>query len=127
MEIAPTAIMSKEFRSPAGLHREALNSNTPAFQFLCYYKILEGIKKRRQRLIAEAKAAGAEIPKPPLQIVPSDQADFLPWLGDEDTLEHDVIPGGFYCEVPLRRSPLKQTQCFMVFLKRPIYGVPRKI
>lgn len=72
---------------------KALNSNTPAFQFLCYYKILEGIKKRRQRLIAEAKAAGAEIPKPPLQIVPSDQADFLPWLGDEDTLQHDVIPG----------------------------------
>jgi hypothetical protein len=80
MEIAPTATMSKEFRSLAGLYREALNSNTPAFQFLCYYKILEGIKKRRQRLIAEAKAAGAEIPKPPLQIVPSDQADFLPWL-----------------------------------------------
>jgi hypothetical protein len=80
MEIAPTATMSKEFCSLAGLYREALNSNTPAFQFLCYYKILEGIKKRRQRLIGEAKAAGAEIPKPPLQIVPSNQADFLPWL-----------------------------------------------
>jgi len=80
MEIAPTATMSKEFRSLAALYREALNSNTPAFQFLCYFKILEGIRKRRQQLIAEAKTAGTEIPKPPAQLVPSEDAQFIPWL-----------------------------------------------
>ena len=80
MQIAPTATMTKEFRSVAAMYREALNSNTPAFQFLCYYKILEGIRKRRDRLIAEAKAANAEIPKAPRQVVPPDSTEFLPWL-----------------------------------------------
>ena len=55
MEIAPTATMTKEFRGLAALYREALDRNTPAFQFLCYYKILEGIRKRRDRLIAKGE------------------------------------------------------------------------
>lgn len=80
MQIAPTATMSKEFRSMIALYREALNSNTAPFQFLCYYKILEGIRQRRERLISEAKAAGGEIPKAPRQVVPSDKTDFIPWL-----------------------------------------------
>jgi len=79
-EIAPTATMSKEYRSLAALYREALNSNTPAFQFLCCYKIIEGTRKRRDLLIAEARAASAEIPKTPRQVVPSDPSEFLPWL-----------------------------------------------
>ena len=80
MQVAPTGIMSKEFRSLAALYREALSSNTPPFQFLCYFKILEGIRKRRGQLIAEAKAAGTEIPKPPVQIIPADETQFIPWL-----------------------------------------------
>jgi hypothetical protein len=80
MQIAPTGTMSKEFRSLAALYREALSSNTPPFQFLCYFKILEGIRKRRRQLIAEAKAAGTEIPKSPVQIVPADEPQFIPWL-----------------------------------------------
>jgi hypothetical protein len=80
MEIAPTATMSDEFRSLAALYREALNSNTPDFQFLCYYKILEGIRKRRNQLIAEAKSSGNPIPRPSAQIVPSDEERFIPWL-----------------------------------------------
>jgi hypothetical protein len=64
----------------AALYREALNSNTPPFQFLCYYKILEGIRQRRDRLITEARTAGNPIPKPIRQIVPSQPADFIPWL-----------------------------------------------
>jgi len=80
MQIAPTGTMSKEFRSLAALYREALTSNTPPFQFLCYFKILEGIKKRRWQLIAEAKVAGTEIPKSPVQIVPADEPQFIPWL-----------------------------------------------
>ena len=80
MQIAPTGTMSKEFRSLAALYREALSSNTPPFQFLCYFKILEGIRKRRWQLIAEAKVAGTEIPKSPVQIVPADEPQFIPWL-----------------------------------------------
>ena len=80
LQIAANTAMSKEFRSLAALYREALNSNTTAFQFLCYYKILEGIKKRREKLIADAKTAGQPIPRPPLQVVPDDEAEFVPWL-----------------------------------------------
>jgi len=80
MQIAPTATMSKEFQSLAALYREALNSNTPAFQFLCYFKILEGIRKRRKQLIAVAKSAGHEIPISPKQIVPIEESQFIPWL-----------------------------------------------
>ena len=80
MEIASTATMSKEFRSLAALYREALNSDTPAFQFLCYFKILEGIREESQQLIAEARTVGKEISKPPAQVVPSEDAQFVPWL-----------------------------------------------
>jgi hypothetical protein len=80
LQVAPTATLSKEFRSLAALYREALSSSTPPFQFLCYFKILEGIKKRRQQRIAEAKSKGADIPRPPVQIVPADEAQFIPWL-----------------------------------------------
>jgi hypothetical protein len=79
MLIAPTGTTTKEFRAHASLYREALNSNTPVFQFLCYFKIIEGIQERRKRLAIEAKAAGAT-PSVPVQIVPADEADFIPWL-----------------------------------------------
>jgi hypothetical protein len=80
MQIAATGTMSKEFRSLAALYREALSSNTPPFQFLCYFKIIEGVRRRRQQLIAEAKAAGTEIPRPLAQMVPADETQFIPWL-----------------------------------------------
>src|SRR5207245_1178130 len=34
--------MSEEFRRYASLYREASNSNTPAYQLLCFFKIIEG-------------------------------------------------------------------------------------
>ena len=39
-----------EFTHAIALYREALNSNTPVYRFLCFYKILELSKKRRERL-----------------------------------------------------------------------------
>jgi hypothetical protein len=80
MEISPTATMTREFRSLAALYREALTSNTPTFQFLCYYKILEGIRRRRQQQIAQANISGSAIPKRPAQVVPAEETQFVPWL-----------------------------------------------
>lgn len=77
--IGPVANLSKEFRSYISFYREALNSNTAVFQFLCYFKIIEGIQERRKRLIAEAKAAGLPI-NAVRQIVPAQEAEFTPWL-----------------------------------------------
>lgn len=47
---APIKTYDAEFSVVAGLYREGLNSNTPAYRFLCFYKILEFSRKRRERL-----------------------------------------------------------------------------
>ena len=100
MSVAPSGALSKEFRASASLYREALNSNTPVFQFLCYFKIIEAIQERRERLIRELKAAGGT-PSVPVNIVPSDPAEFVSWLSaiyhvgrdwDFITLESIFVP-----------------------------------
>jgi len=42
--------MDSELRAYASLYREALISNSPNYQFLCFYKIIEGVRKRQERL-----------------------------------------------------------------------------
>lgn len=80
MQITPNSSMSKEFRAHASLYREALNSNTPVFQFLCYFKIIEAIQDRRERLVLAAKASAAELPRIATQILPGEESQFIPWL-----------------------------------------------
>jgi hypothetical protein len=41
---------SDELAFYASLYREALNSNSPVYQFLCLFKIIEGTQARRSRL-----------------------------------------------------------------------------
>jgi hypothetical protein len=79
MLIAPEGTLTKEFRANASLYREALNSNTPIFQFLCFFKIIEALLARRERTAGEAKARG-ETPSRPVQIVPVEEKAFIPWL-----------------------------------------------
>jgi hypothetical protein len=43
----------KEAEGYCGLYREALNSNSPIYQFLCFFKIIEAVKQRRRQLAAE--------------------------------------------------------------------------
>jgi len=76
----PTEEMTEEFRRYASLYREALNSNSPNYQFLCYYKIIEGIRKRQERLVTEAKARGEQIPSRPRQIIPRTPEEQIEWL-----------------------------------------------
>ena len=47
---APIEAYDPEFANLAALYREALVSNTPAYRYLCFYKILEASRKRRERL-----------------------------------------------------------------------------
>ena len=42
-------ISKQEFRALFAAYREALNSNNPFYQFLCYFKVIEGIKQMRIR------------------------------------------------------------------------------
>lgn len=77
--INPQSQPDAEFRFYAGIYREALNSNSPIYRFLCLFKIMEAIRNRRDRLANEAKAAGTPFTRPQEKI-PSDQQDFESWL-----------------------------------------------
>jgi hypothetical protein len=46
-----------EFEHAMALYREALCSNTPIYRFLCFYKIIELSRKRRERLGRKHKAS----------------------------------------------------------------------
>lgn len=78
--IAPTGSMSEEFRNFISLYREALESNSPPYQFLCLFKIAEAILKRRNRLAVEAHDQGASFTRP-VERIPIIVSEFEPWLG----------------------------------------------
>jgi hypothetical protein len=71
--------MSDEFRRYASLYREALSSNSPAYQFLCFFKIIEGIQGRRSRINGQARKEGRE-PRRHDERFPPDQAGREKWL-----------------------------------------------
>lgn len=52
---APIEAYDPEFANLAALYREALVSNTPAYRYLCFYKILEASRKQRERLSRKLK------------------------------------------------------------------------
>ena len=72
--------LESEFRYYAGLYREALNSNSPAYRFLCFYKIIEGLRLRRNRLAKEARTSGREPARFGFETVPSESSALRPWL-----------------------------------------------
>lgn len=76
----PTESMSNDFRLYASLYREAVSSNSPSYQFLCYFKIIEGIRKRHERRTIEARAQGLPIPSIPREYVPATTAEQQAWL-----------------------------------------------
>jgi hypothetical protein len=49
---------TQELRVYASLYREALVSESSAYQFLCYYRITESLRARRIRLERDAKQSG---------------------------------------------------------------------
>jgi hypothetical protein len=62
------SVRDPEFENAMALYREALNSNTAIYRFLCFYKIIEASRKRRERLGRKNKVglkpvrAGEQIP-----------------------------------------------------------------
>jgi hypothetical protein len=79
MVMGGTGTMSQAYRWFAGLYREALQSNNRVYEFLCLFKIAEGILERRSRLASEAKAHGSEYVRPKERI-PKEPTEFIPWL-----------------------------------------------
>lgn len=72
--------LEQEFRGYASLYREAMNSNSPVHQFLCFFKLIEGIRARRKRIDRAAKAQEQPVPVRSPEATPADKVDFAPWL-----------------------------------------------
>jgi hypothetical protein len=70
---------SSDFRFYASLYRESMNSNSPLYQFLCLFKIIEGIAARRKRVEREKRRRGESI-SASAEIVPSDSTTWKAWL-----------------------------------------------
>jgi len=72
-------IGAREFRAYSSIYREALNSNSPLYKFLCLYKITEGIRKKRVAKAREAKKNGSSYTAPD-EVIPKDPGDSVAWL-----------------------------------------------
>jgi hypothetical protein len=79
LAVMPTANLMPEFRDYASLYREALSSNSPVYQFLCLFKMIERMLKRRARLGAEARKSGTVISRA-REHIPGEMKDAIPWL-----------------------------------------------
>ena len=75
----PTANLEPEFRGYASLYREAMSSNSAIYQFLCLFKMIEGMSKRRARLGREARKAGKQFTRPH-ENIPAELSVATPWL-----------------------------------------------
>jgi hypothetical protein len=94
MAINATSNFGAEFRSNAALYREALNTNSPVYQFLCLFKIVEALGARRKRLAREAKRKHTSYISPD-EVLPNTPAEVKSWL-----------EGLFYIRRPLDLSAL---------------------
>lgn len=93
MAVAPASKTHPDFRGIASLYREALNSNSPVYQFLCLFKIIEALKARRKKLEREAKRNGTSQPlTAPTEILPTSYGEIRAWL---DTLFYSRPPWDF--------------------------------
>lgn len=78
--VAAEPRLESEFLYYAGLYREALNSNSPAYRFLCLYKIIEGVRLRRERLAREARNIGHEPERFKFEEIPVENSVLALWL-----------------------------------------------
>ncbi len=73
----PPIELSEEHQKYASLYREGLNSNSSNYQYLCLYRIIEGLRERRQRrrgeLAQEARQRGENPPSYDEEKIPIDR------------------------------------------------------
>jgi hypothetical protein len=79
LAIRATANLQPEFRGYASLYREALNSNSSVYQFLCLFKMIEAMLKRRARLGAEARRTGKPFTREH-ETIPDSPDGAIKWL-----------------------------------------------
>jgi hypothetical protein len=79
MAIAPVFSGTPDFQYYASLYREALSTNSPLYQFLCLYKILDGVYARRQRTARDGKPATEREPLLS-ETLPENESQFKIWM-----------------------------------------------
>ena len=80
MVVASLSTTQPDFRGVASLYREALNANSPVYQFLCLFKIIEALKARRKKLQRGARRADTEYTSPPIEEFPTTHGEIRAWL-----------------------------------------------
>ncbi|HEX4031754.1 MAG TPA: methylamine utilization protein MauJ [Terracidiphilus sp.] len=95
-----TVAFSEEFRHYASVYREGMNSNSPFYRFLCFYKIVESIYARRSENAKQAKRRGEQPRKYTEDIPLSKEAVkgllglLYPWRTDwdDDLTINQILP-----------------------------------
>jgi len=80
MAVAPLSKTQPDFRGVASLYCEALNANSPVYQFLCLFKIIEALRARRKKLQRDAKRGGVGYTSPPTEELPTSYGEIRAWL-----------------------------------------------
>ncbi|MGA9129993.1 MAG: methylamine utilization protein MauJ [Terracidiphilus sp.] len=75
---APIVDYDQEFANLCALYREGMLSKSPVYRYLCFYKILEASRKRRERLGRKHKKAYQPIRHG--EIIPASVSDQITWL-----------------------------------------------
>jgi len=76
----PARRRDKEFTKYASYYREGLISSSVYYQFLCFYKIIEGLRERRAKLNKEAAKKGAQTQNYLTQRISDDEEEQIAWL-----------------------------------------------
>lgn len=72
-------VCSEDFGHYSSLYREALNSNSAFYRFLCFYKIAEAIPIRRAKANETARSSGQQIQRHP-ETLPGTREELLELL-----------------------------------------------
>ena len=76
MFIGVPVTLGDEFCHYASLYREGLNSNSPVYRYLCFFKIIEAIRARRKRLDALSKHTVRRVG----EVIPTQPSERTEWL-----------------------------------------------
>jgi len=109
---------SQDFSFYASLYREALTSNSHPYQFLCFYKIIEGLQARRSRIKKELVARGKK-PVTQSERVPSSPDECKTWLNELFSMNSDWGDDNLNATIPHEIRSYKFTRVIDDYL-RPI-------
>ena len=78
--VTPTHQPTNEFRGYTSLYREALGSSSSVYSFVCFYKIIEGLRARRVRLERASRRSGVPQAAAPAELLPATASEVVRWL-----------------------------------------------